>query len=382
MKVVIKKPNGEKINITNFVDTVTWSGSVNQASRQIEISVLNSPIDKNIPDINIDLGDRILFYEDGKLLINAMVYSRERQSEQGTVTYSGYDDLKRLCESDGKYNFKNTTPERITKAVCGDIKISVGKIVETKVPIKKLIIDSEKLYTVIMKAYTKAFQANGKKYMPIMVNQKLHVVEKGEIVENLLSDTVNITNSTYSESIDGMVNKIKIFDDKGKQIGEVKDDSNIKKFGIFQGIYAKEEGVNATTAAKNMLEGIQKSATVEAIGNIDCISGYGIKIKDTLTKLTGVFWIDNDSHTWENNSHTMSLGLTFQNLMDIQEDGNTSMKTNKKPKTNNNDTKVYISSASAKYHSYATCSGMKNCTEVTKKEALKKGKGECTKCWR
>ena len=98
-----------------------------------------------------------------------------------------------------------------------------------------------------------------------------------------------------------------------------KNDKNVTTYGIFQDAYVKEEGVNATTAAKNMLIGVSKESSVEAIGNIKCISGYAVKIKDSLTGLTGKFWINTDSHTWSNGVHTMSLNLAFKNIMDMQE---------------------------------------------------------------
>ncbi len=374
----------DKKDITQFTSSVTWSGSVRQASRQIETAILNSPLDKNVADLNLKPGDRLLLYEDNYLLINAMIYSRGRVSEQGAVTYSGYDDLNRLCKSKGYYNFKNTTPEKITKIICNDLKVATGNIVESKIPIKKLICDGDSYYNIIMKAYTKAYQSNGKKYMPLMANRKLSVIEKGEIIDNFyLSDKENITGSSYSESLDSMVNLVKIYDDKGKQIGEVKNSGQISAYGIFQDIYTKEEGVNATTAANNMLRGISKEASVEAVGNINCISGYGVKIKDTLTGLTGIFWIDCDSHTWQNGIHTMSLDLTFKNLMDIQEDDESSPTNKKKSgKAADGNTIVYITAASSKYHSYKTCSGMVECVEVTKKDAIKRGKGQCAKCWK
>lgn len=209
MKIVWDK-NNQKKDITNFITTITWSGSVNQASRQLEIGVLYTPIDKNLSNININIGDRIIFYSDNnKLLINAMVYTRERLSEQGTVSYSCYDELNRLCKSNGTYSFKNTTPERITKKICADLKLDTTNIVETKVNISKLLIDGESYYTILMKAYTKAHKASGKKYMPLMINKKLSVIEKGQIVESfVLEDKVNITSSSYSESLENMINKV------------------------------------------------------------------------------------------------------------------------------------------------------------------------------
>ncbi|BCK01406.1 XkdQ/YqbQ family protein [Anaerocolumna chitinilytica] len=317
----LKQSNSEEYDISDFVSTITWSGSVGQASRQLEITVIYSPIEKNIQEINISIGDRLkLLTDGGALLIDTMVYSRERKSEQGTVQYSSYDDLNRLLKSSGTYIFKNTTPEAIVRTVCNDLQVGIGRLVETKVPVKKMLVDSENIYNIIMKAYTKAYQSTGKKYMPLMIGRKLNVIEKGDIVTGfLLQDDYNITSSSYSESLDSMINKVRIYNDKGNQIGEVKTDEWINKYGIFQGAYTKEDGVNQTTAAKNMLTGINQEASIEALGNTACISGYGVQIRDSLTGLWGKFWIDTDTHTWQNGVYTMSLDLTFKNLMDIQE---------------------------------------------------------------
>lgn len=386
MKLIWKPKNSETTrDITQFLSSVTWSGSVSQASRQLEIAILYSPLDSNIQDINVDLGDRLILYEEDFILINAMIYSRERVSNQGTITYSGYDDLKKICDSQGKYNFKNTTPEKIVKTVCNDIGITTKNIAETKVPIPKLIIDGEEsFYRIIMKAYTKAYKNNGKKYMPLMNNRNLSVIEKGQIIEGFtLSDKTNITDSSFSEALEGMINKVKIYDEKGNQVGEVKNQGDITAYGTFQGTYSIEEGVNATIAAKNMLIGIAKEASVVAMGNINCISGYGIKLKDSITGLTGVFWIDTDSHTWQNNIHSMSLDLSFKNIMDIEEEKVSASKSSKKKSVKSSDSKtiVYITAASSKFHSHKICSGMIDYVEVTKKDAINRGKGQCSKCW-
>lgn len=370
-------------NITDFVESVTWGGSAYQASRTLEFSLLYSPLDDNLKDINIKLGDRVKLYDDSnRLLINAMVYTRERASSNGTITYSCMDDMNRLIRSNGTYNFKNSTPERITKKVCNDIGVKVGNVATTNVTIKTLLIDAGSFYDIILKAYTKAHKANSKKYLPIMVNQSLNVIEKGEIVANFtLSDKVNITSSSYSETLDNMINKVKIYDESGKQIGEVVNKSNIDKYGIFQEAYAKEDGVNATTASKSMLNGIDKTASVEALGNVECIAGYGVKIKDSITKLTGVFWIDSDSHTWKNGTHTMSLDLMFKNIMELSEDETSKSSSKGSSGTDWDGVTVYLGTNSTKYHKKKTCSNIKGIKTLTKDEAEKQGYFHCKKCF-
>lgn len=384
-----KSKDGNRYDITDFVTSVTWDGSVGQASRHMSVSILYSVMDKNIRDINIRNGDRLLLYEDDQLLIDAMVYTRERKSEQGSITYECYDDIKRLLKDKGTYSFKKTTPEKIAYRIAKDAGILIGNIVSTNVPISKMLCDEDEFYKIIMKAYTKAYQSNGKKYMPIMIGKKIHIIEKGEIIdEYVLNDKRNITSSNYSESIENMTNVVKIYDEKGKLLGEVKDDKQIALYGIFQDAYTKEEGVNQTTAAKKLLNGVEKEANFESLeGNCKCIAGYGIKVKDSLTGLTGKFWIDSDSHTFENGIHKMSLSLTFKNLMDIEDDEEKQQKKKKKSKKKsiaktNDKSEVYITKASSRFHSSMGCSGMTYANVVKKKEAIEKGKIQCAKCWR
>lgn len=314
---------GSTIDITNVVSTINWSGSVSQAARTLEITIINAPDDKNILKLNLKLtvGDIIKFY-DKDLLFLGQIITAEETTETGTITYTCNDLLNHLLKSIGFYNFSNTTAEQITKKLCADFEIETGFIITTNVPIKKMLIDGSSIYDIIMMAYTKAAKQTGKKYICRMNGKKLSVVEKGIIVKDyVLQDGCNITNVTREESIDNMINVIKIYNDAGKQTGEVKKKDWIKQFGIYQQIYKEEKGINKITAANNLLSGIERTISLDGIdGNLDCIAGNGIKILDIATRLHGLYWIDNDSHTWQDGIHTMHLDLNFQNLMEEKDE--------------------------------------------------------------
>lgn len=319
----VKKSNGAVTPITKAITSVNWGGSTSQAARTVSISVINAPNDPNITKLKLSIaaGDIIAMYEDSNLIFYGEVQTNEKVSETGTVTYNATDLLSHLLRSTVVYNFKNTTPENITKKVCEEFQIETDTIVETNATVKKMIIDGDCIYDMIMKAYTKGAKQTGKKYIVRIIGKKLTVKEKGTIVKNfVLSEESNITNVSYQETLENMVNVVKIYDDAGKQIGEVKNSDWVDKYGIYQQIYKKEKGINSTTAANNMLIGIEKKVTLEGIeGDLNCIAGNGVKAYDTATKLNGLFWIDSDSHTWENGIHTMSLELNFKNIMDSKE---------------------------------------------------------------
>jgi hypothetical protein len=318
-----KNNSTHTVDITTAVSSVNWAGSTSQAARTAAIAVINAPYDKNVQKlkINIAAGDIIKLYENDDLIFYGEVQTKEKASAAGTVTYNCTDLLSHMLRSNGVYNFSNTTAEAITKKVCTDFEIKTGSIAETKATIKKMIIDGSSIYDIIMLAYTKAARQTGKKYICRMTGVKLSTEEKGTIVKNFtLSEEKNITNTSYQETIENMVNVVRIYDDKGKQIGEVKNGDWVKKYGIYQQTYKKEKGVNETTAAKNLLNGVEKKVNFDGIdGDMKCIAGNGVKVYDVATKLNGLFWIDNDTHTWENGTHIMSLELNFKNIMDSKD---------------------------------------------------------------
>ena len=66
IKLICQKANGEKLDITNLLINVSWSGDYKSCARKLEFSLISSLMDKNIPKIDIPLMSMILFYEDDK----------------------------------------------------------------------------------------------------------------------------------------------------------------------------------------------------------------------------------------------------------------------------------------------------------------------------
>lgn len=321
----IRHKNGQAhvSDITEAVSGVSWGGSVSQAARTAEISVINAPNDANAENLklNIGAGDAVRLYEGGELIFFGEVQNAKKTGETGTVSYSCYDLLNHFLRSTGVYNFSNTTAERIAEKVCADLGVKAGSIAATNVAIKKMILDGDTFYDIIMKAYTKAAKQTGKQYMCRMDGASLSVVEKGKAAGNfILAEGVNITNAEYEETIENMVNVVKIYDEKGAQAGEERDDGWVEKYGIYQQVYKKESGINEKAAARGMLRGVEKRVRVDGInGSLECIAGNGVAVLDSASGLCGLFWIDSDTHTWENGTHAMSLELNFQSIMDSKE---------------------------------------------------------------
>lgn len=316
--------NWKNANITGYITSVTWSGSAKQAARTVAFSVAYSPNDKSVKNLNIKLGDKITFHpgypDDKKTKFIGIITQRERKSEAGELQYTATDGMMHLLRSSGTYRIVNKTPEKITQMICKDVKVKTGSLAKTKISIPKIFFQERPYYEIIMAAYTKAYRKNKKKYIAQMNGDKLEVIQKGKIIPNFhIRQGERITDSSYTEDLESMVNRVYIYDSNNNKIGSVSNSNWVKKYGVFQNTISVDSG-NGKTEAKAELQGINKTASLTMIGDYRCVSGLGVIIEDSRTGLKGKFWIENDSHEWNNGIYTTTLELAFKNVMDVQEE--------------------------------------------------------------
>lgn len=318
---LIKMQQNQLYDISEAIESVSWSGSVLSAARSVEFAILNNPYDPGLQLPDICTGDYISLSMDTGELFFGQIFGIERSTAIGTITYTAYDFMKNLLESNGRYNFKNVTPEAIAAQVLADIEVPYNYLEPTGVNIKSMICDSVSYYDIIMGAYTQAYRMTGNRYLPMIWQREFGVWPAVYTVGNFtLSDDSNITAASLSESMDDIKNVIKIYDDKGNQVGEVADEPSTYTFGIFADIYDVEKGVDPTTGAKSKLKVTPtQTISITAVGDLNCLSGYSVMVKDAATGLSGKYWIKSDKHTWKNGTYMMELDLSFEQLMDEKE---------------------------------------------------------------
>lgn len=299
-----------------FFESLTWEGTDTQASRQITFTLAANAYRSDIGKPKIALGDVMTLYFDGKQKLVGVVTSRDKGAEIGVWNYTAMDFMNYLLKSSATYKFKKHTAEYITKKICADVKIKTVNLAKTGYSIPKLICEDMSLYDIMIKAYRKAKGHTGKKYLPVMRGRKVSVIAKGVSSGVVLSQDSNITDANYSDTLDNIINRVRIYSEKGKKLGKVDNKKSINKYGIYQSTYTKEKKINAKNVAKTKFEGVTKEASVSAIGDIRAVAGYSLMVEDKATGLTGKFYITSDSHTFENGTHTMNLSLAWKNEME------------------------------------------------------------------
>ena len=299
-----------KKDITEYVSTIQWSGAHNGAAREVSFSLLNDPFDARFAlSGKIKNSDKIWLMDDKTCLFYGLVVNVQKKSEIGTVDFLARDMLYNLLNSNMSGRWKNHTPEYIARCICNDYKINQGTISNTKYQIKKLIVKDESPYDVIKKAFRKAKKEKTMKdYFVHMDGDKLCVTPRGDVSGVTLKDDECIYESQYEEDASTVVDLVRVINEKGRLVNKVKDQTLIKKWGIIQQTISVDKG-KGTKAAKAEITAPERAATISAIGNIKCVSGYKVDIRDKASGLTGTYLIINDTHTWENGVHLMSLDL-------------------------------------------------------------------------
>ena len=314
IKLICKKASGETLDITNLLIDITWSGDYKSCSRKLEFSLISSPMDKNIPKVDIPLMSVISFYQNDNELFKGFVYEREKSSDN-SMSFLCYDYCAKLNDIKVSYNIKNETASSIYNKVLSEYGLNKGDIVGASAPVSKVFLGTT-IYDMVMTAYTEEANKTGKKYMLYSKGDKFCSMEKG-ITKLKLSfeEGKNILSSSFKESVSKMVNKVLIVDENGNKVSEVSNGEWLKTYGLFQDIYKQEENKDSNSEAKALLNGVEQTCSLSGFGDTTCITGYGVEVKDSHTGLVGLFYIDSDSHKWEGGNYTIDLELNFKNIM-------------------------------------------------------------------
>ena len=118
IKLKIVNRNNKSYDITQVVQNVTWSGDYKQASRKLEFSIISCKYDKEIPQVDIQEGYMVYFYEDDKELFRGFIYSIDKDTS--STSYMAYDHAQKLVNIKVNYNFKNKTAQQITTQMLND----------------------------------------------------------------------------------------------------------------------------------------------------------------------------------------------------------------------------------------------------------------------
>lgn len=303
----------------DMTTSVVWSGDKRRAARTLSFGLAASENDPGLPAVDCPLGAQVrLLAEDGTPCFLGVVVSRTLATGGTSVNIVAHDRGLYLANNQGTYQFRDETAERGTARICGDYGIAAGALATTGVALRRKFAGVA-LWQIIITLYTLAAQQTGRTYMARFTGDgALEVVERTETPTSLvIRPGSNLLSASTTDSILELCNSVAIYDNDGQPIQTLQNQELVNLYGLMQRHIRQAKGDNAVPEAQAILrdQGIKQTVTVECLGNTGLITGATVVVRQPYTGLSGVFWIDGDSHTWKNGAYTTKLTLNCRNVM-------------------------------------------------------------------
>ena len=343
---LIAEIEGKQVDLTEYVVSIEWSGSLDESARKMSFVIayntrdttfvnqiiptgglvyLYSKVDKSksqegIKNTNTDntknskaddadnTADNTANETEYLEIFRGRIFFKERRTNEFTMNYTAYDDLVYLAKSKVTRKYKGVTANECIEQVCNIFSLVKGEQVNMGASVD-FIADNMTCSEIIKKALEQVKANTGIDYHVWATGGKINIIKQGESVEKYIAtDKTDINYSAHSESIENMINKVEIVNEEGTIVGSV-DSGDINLYGLLIDTYKVDPKTDTQTAAKALLKPMEVKSSIDAIGNIQCITGYGITIQEE--QLKGIFLIVSDSHSISNYQHRMTLTLRY-----------------------------------------------------------------------
>lgn len=308
-------PGGEAPrNVTQLAQAVTWSGGLRQTARQLSAQ-LAVPRDGSADPPALAEGAALMLQgEDGPLFTGQLV-SATTNSQSSVVSLSALDGGRFLAGNEGWYRFDNVTAERAAGIAAADFGIPAGRLAGTGVALRRKF-PGVTLDKIITTMYTLAGEQTGRRYLLRFSGAgRLEVIEKAEAAGLEIAQTMGVTNTW---DLTSLCNSVAIYTKEGGLIRKVEDAASQALNGRLEHAITQRDKEDAGAEARAWLEdhGLQQTLSVEVLDPpASLITGEAVRLRDTGSGVSGLFWVDSDTHCWKGKLHTGKFKLNFRSLM-------------------------------------------------------------------
>lgn len=306
---------GESRDSTQLVQVLSWTGDIRQTARELTASLV-IPRDGSVEVPPLEEGSWLTLEAEERTRFFGPLLTCSTNSQSFLVSLSALDRGRFLAGNQGFYKFTDVTAEEAARTICGDFDIPVASLAATGVPLSQNFPGTSTLDQIIRKLYTMAGEENGKRYQLRFTGEgALEVVEKPDTASLEIAQTMGVTNTWNIEKLN---NRVAIYTDDGALVRNVDDGASLSLNGQLSHVIVQRSGEDAGAEAQAWLEdnGLQQSLTVEVLNPpLDLLAGSAVILRDTGSGVSGLFWVDTDTHTWKNGQHFGKFSLNFRNIM-------------------------------------------------------------------
>lgn len=324
--IILKGEQG--YDVTQLVEQVKWKGRKGSSSRTLAVTLIDDDGYKHARSgIDVEQGHQCIFSYDGVELFRGIIMS-QTQSNQKKLQFTAYDNGIYLANNKDTFCYENKTASDVFRDCCTRFGLPMGEVASCSYKIPELTKSKTTAFDAIADALSLDFDATGIRHYVASSKGKLSLLTRREnILQWVIEVGQNITSYSYSRSIEDIKTRVKMVSKEGATVAEKSNAELEKKIGIFQEIDQPDESLT-TAQVNDLIESImeekgtpERTLTVEAMGIAEVISGIGVYIIIPELEISRTFYVDEDTHTFEDNKHTMSLKLNYANDLAKEEKG-------------------------------------------------------------
>lgn len=324
--IILKGEQG--YDVTQLVEQVKWKGRKGSSSRTLAVTLIDDDGYKHARSgIDVEQGHQCIFSYDGVELFRGIIMS-QTQSNQKKLQFTAYDNGIYLANNKDTFCYENKTASDVFRDCCTRFGLPMGEVASCSYKIPELTKSKTTAFDAIADALSLDFDATGIRHYVASSKGKLSLLTRREnILQWVIEVGQNITSYSYSRSIEDIKTRVKMVSKEGTTVAEKSNAELEKKIGIFQEIDQPDESLT-TAQVNDLIESImeekgtpERTLSVEAVGISEVISGIGVYIIIPELEISRTFYVDEDTHTFEDNKHTMSLKLNYANDLAKEEKG-------------------------------------------------------------
>lgn len=270
-------------------------------------------------------GDQCVFYENGTELFRGIITSHKQSSSKKLVV-KAYDNAYYLANNKDSFSYSNQTATQIFNDCMSRIGMT-GDAVDTGYVIPELPKAKTTFYDVMLDALSTTYKATGERYYISSENGTIHLRRR---IENAMqwvleagSDQSNVTDYEYSKSIEKIKTRVRLLSKEDAIVYEKTNADLESKIGTFMEVKSVDDSYT-TAQMQELVESIfdekgtpEQSLKVSGKGVSDAISGKCVYVIIPHLGLKRSFFIDEDTHKYTRESHTMTLKLNFAEVTKV-----------------------------------------------------------------
>lgn len=274
----------------------------------------------NSPGIEFYEGNNVKLIVDDIKMFNGYIFSKSRTKEQ-IITVTAYDQTRYLKNSE-TLKYENKKASDVIKMIAEDYKLKIGEIEDTGYLIPSRIEDNASLWDIILNALDITNINTSKLYIfyDDFGSLTLKSIDKMILPMVLVSDSATMLDFNYTTDIDNdTYNKVKLYRDneKKREVFVAQDSLSQMKWGILQYTqeisehYSEAKIKQITDLLLKQKNRVNRTLSIEDIGDLSVRAGctLHVKINDAGESIDGMLVIEQCTHTFKNNEHTMKLNL-------------------------------------------------------------------------